>query len=266
MNNALKLLTQWLNGSAPNILKAIIIVVVGMIAARYIGRMVCKGLSRSRLDPTVHRFLCHIVKIATQIVVLITAAGMIGIPITTFVTVLGGAAVAVSLALQNSLSNVASGLLLLFNRPFRVGDYIEVDDNGGTVDAISLMSTSLLTPDNKRVIVPNSTLTNKTLINYSTEAFRRVDFTFAVSFDSDIALAKRVLSDIADQHPLCLKEPKLRIAVRSLNDTGVNLIAQLWCERGEYWNLLFDFNEKVRQAFAENGILLPYPQVYIHTQ
>ncbi len=265
MENVLNLFYQWLSGSFQKVLGAAVIVVLGMILANSLEKILRKSLLRSRLDPTLHGFLCTIVKVMIRIIVLVTAAGMLGIPTTTFITVLGGAAIAISLALQNNLSNVASGLLLLFNRPFRLGDYVEVGGNGGTVDTISLMSTSLLTPDNKRIIVPNSTLTSQTIINYSTEAFRRVDFTFGVSIQTDIALAQQVLLRVADSHPLCLKEPAPRIAVRSLDDTAIRLIAQLWCEREEYWSLLYDFNERTKQAFGENGIQLPYPQVFVHT-
>jgi len=264
MQNVLTMFNQWLHSYLPRLLGAVAIVVIGFLLARSIGNLLRRGLLRSRLDPTLHGFLNTAVKILIQIVVLVTAAGAIGIPTTSFVTILGGAAVAISLALQNSLSNVASGLLLLFNRPFRVGDYIEVENNGGTVDSITLMSTSLVTPDNKRIIVPNSTLTSKTLVNYSTETFRRVDFTFNISYESDVLLAQRILGQLAEAHPLCLSEPGARIAVRSLDDNGVKIIAQLWCERQEYWNLLYDFNERVKQAFLENGIHIPYPQVVVH--
>jgi small conductance mechanosensitive channel len=259
----LTLADQWISSYAPKLLGAIAIVVFGFMLAHSIGKFTRKALLRSHLDPTMHNFICNVMKILIQIVVLISAAAMLGIPTTSFIAVLGGTAVAISLALQSSLSNVASGMLLLFNRPFHLGDYVEVDGNGGTVDSISLMATSLLTPDNKRIIVPNSILTSKTLTNYSTEAFRRVDLSVRISFESDVALAQRIILQLAGDHPLCLADPSPRVAVRSLEGTSLKVIIQLWCEQQEYWNLLYDFNERVKLAFSENGIPVPYPQVIV---
>ena len=154
-----------------------------------------------------------------QILVLLTAAGVLGIPITSFLALLGGAAVAISLALQNSLSNVASGLLLLFNRPCKVGDYIEVDGVSGVVQSIQIMNTTLLTYDHRKIVLPNATMTGKTLINYSSEAFRRVAFTVSISYQSDIKQATALLNHLAQTHPLASSEPPARIFVSALSDS-----------------------------------------------
>ncbi len=264
MGDTLTLAKQWLINYTPRLLGAIAILIAGFTVARWVSKLIKKGMSKSRLDTTLLSFLSIAVKISIQIVVIVSAAGAIGIPTTSFITILGGAAVAISLALQSSLSNVASGLLLLFNRPFRVGDYIEVNGKSGTVNSISLMSTVLIELSGTRIIVPNATMTSQTLINYSTEKFRNVRKTISIAYENDLAFAKQIIIGIAASHPLCLDEPKPSVSVSSLSDNGVDLLVVLWCERENYWDLLFDFQERVKLAFDENGIVIPYAQVVVH--
>ena len=264
MEHVLKSIWAWFVVFLPNLLGALATLFIGFYLARVLMRIVKKALLKSKVDPTMHAFLCTVVKIGVQVLTLLTAAGVLGIPITSFVTLLGGAAVAISLALQNSLSNVASGLLLLFNHPFKVGDYVEVNGLGGTVESIQLMNTALITADQKRMIVPNATMTSQTLVNYSAQQFRRVDFTFGISYESDCEKARQVVLAVIAAHPLCLMEPAPRVAVKSLDQSCVTLVAQVWCECERYWDLFYDFHQRVKEAFDTNGIVIPFPQVVVH--
>lgn len=264
MENVLKSIWTWFTAFLPSLLGALAALFIGFYLARVCHRMTKRALQRSRVEATTHAFLCTVVKICVQTLTLLTAAGMLGVPVTSFVTLLGGAAVAVSLALQNSLSNVASGLLLLFNHPFKVGDYVEVNGMGGTVDSIQLLNTALITPDQKRMIVPNATMTSQTLINYSAQQFRRVDFTFGISYESDCEAARQLLLALIAQHPLCLMEPAPRVAVKSLDEHCVTLAVQVWCESARYWELFYDFQQRVKETFDANGVVIPYPQVVVH--
>lgn len=264
MEHVLKSIWTWFVTFLPNLLGALATLFIGFYLARVVMRLVKKALLKSKVEPTMHAFLCTVVKISLQVLTILTAAGVLGIPVTSFVTLLGGAAVAISLALQNSLSNVASGLLLLFNHPFKVGDYVEVDGLGGTVDSIQLMNTALITADQKRVIVPNATMTSQTLVNYSSQQFRRVDFTVGISYESDCEAARKVVLDLIHAHPLSLAEPAPRVAVKALDASCVTLVAQVWCESEKYWDLFYDLQQRVKEAFDANGIVIPYPQVVVH--
>ena len=254
------------SGSLPEIIGAIVVLAVGFPLAGKAAKWTRRALSRSHVEPTVHGFLSSVVKVMGQILVLLTAAGVLGIPITSFLALLGGAAVAISLALQNSLSNVASGLLLLFNRPCKVGDYIEVDGVSGVVQSIQIMNTTLLTYDHRKVVLPNATITGKTLINYSSEAFRRVDFTVSISYQSDIEHATALLKHLAQTHPFASVEPPARIFVSALSDSSVDFTVQIWCTNEHYWDLSNDFYARVKQAFDAGGIEIPYSQLVVHTK
>jgi small conductance mechanosensitive channel len=259
-----EMFNQWFITNAPKLLGAITIVVVGFSLARYVDRLLRRGLEKTRLDRTLHSFLVTLARISIQVVALISAAGALGIPTTGMITVLGGAALAISLALQNSLANVASGLLLLITRPFRVGDYIEVSDKAGTVESIRLMTTVLIELTGMRIIMPNAQMTNQRVINYSTETYRTLRRSFEITYESDLLLAKKLLLDIAASHPLCLDEPPPAVMVSALANTGVTLMAVMRCERPNYMPFLYDLNEKVKLAFDANGIAFAYPQVVVH--
>jgi small conductance mechanosensitive channel len=263
MSGLLQMIRAWAAACLPRLFGGAAIVIIGFWSARKAAKLLRLGLERTKLDKTIHGFISIAVKTAIQALILVSAAGAVGIQTNGFVAVLGGTAVAVSLALQGSLSNVASGLLLLFNRPFGVGDFVEVDGNTGEVRNISLMFTELSSPDGKRIIVPNATLTGRTLINYSAERFRRVDISFSVAVNSDLTLARQVLYDLVDSYPLCRTEPKPRIAVSSFGPDGVVIAAWIWCERKDYLDLLYGFPEHVRNAFVEKEIEVPYANIVL---
>jgi len=189
---------------------------------------------------------------------------ILGVPVTSFITILASCGVAIGLALQGSLSNFAGGLMILFFKPFKVGDYIEAAGESGTVSEISVVYTVLLTPDNKKITIPNGTLTNSVIENYSSEATRRVDFTFNTGYECDIEKVKELILKIISEHPAALKEPEPFVRLSAHGESSLTYSARVWCNSEDYWNLYFDTIEAVKNAFDENKISIPYPQIDVH--
>lgn len=267
-----KLSTMWsqfvdkLVDFLPTLVTALIVLAVGYVIIKILMKLIAKGLKKSRLDVTLHGFIQSVLHIVLLILLLITVASTLGIPTATFVTVLGSAGLAISLALQDSLKNVAGGILILFSRPFTLGDYIEVEDQAvsGTVCEIGLVYTRLNTPDNKRIFVPNGQACNATIVNYSAEEKRRLDLIFSVSYDTDLEKAKGILRQIVENNPLALKDPEPMIRVCSHSANSVDIACRVWVESKHYWDLNFDLYEEVKKEFDKNQIEIPFNQVDMH--
>lgn len=250
----------------PLVIAAAMIVAAGFWLANLIGRLIVKALRAKGVDPSIHNFIRTIVTLLLKLAILLSALSAIGININSFIAALGAAGVAAGLGLQESVSQFASGILILINKPFRSGDYIELENVSGKVLEIKLMYTTLVTLDNKRVIVPNSHITTSNLINYNAEPRRRIDLVFSISYKSDIALAKKVLAEVADSTDLALKDPLPVIAVKEQGKSSVNLTCYVWCRGTDYWDLLYYMQEKVKLAFDEAGVEIPYDQLDIHIE
>jgi small conductance mechanosensitive channel len=246
--------------------------VLAGIAVFLVGRWIAKGLTRgverlmtkSKVDPTLIKFTGNVAYIALLTFVILAALGQLGIQTTSFIAVLGAAGLAVGLALQGSLANFAAGFLMILFRPFKVGDFIEGANVGGTVEEIQIFTTKIVTPDNKTVIVPNAKLTNDNIVNWTVKGTRRVDMVFGIGYGEDIDKAKKVIADVLAQDPRILPEPVTRIAVSELADSSVNFVVRPWVQSGDYWNVHFDTTEKVKKAFDEHGIEIPFPQRVVH--
>ncbi len=248
-------------------IKLLAALVVLAIGAKIIGSL-CKWMRRthklSKLDDGLRTFLESFAKIGLYALLIITVASIIGIPATSFITILASCGVAIGLALQGSLSNVAGGLMILFFKPFRIGDYIEAGGESGTVTDISVVYTVLLTPDNKRITMPNGNLTNSVIKNYSAEALRRVDLTFGAEYGSDVEKVKAVITRVAESHELVLKDPAPFVRLTECADSSLNYVVRVWCKNSDYWTVSFDLKEGVKKAFDENGIGIPFPQMDVH--
>jgi small conductance mechanosensitive channel len=247
--------------------------VIGAIALLIVGRMVAgsvrKGLrrfmERTETDPTLAGFLSSLGYYLVLIVVVVAALGMVGIQMASVLTILATAGLAVGLALQGTLSNVAAGVMLLIFRPFRVGDLVEAGGGPkGVVDSIGLFSTSLNTPDNVHIIVPNSVIYGGTIKNFTHHDKRRVDMVFGIAYDDDIALAVRTIESVLDAQPKILKDPAYQIAVSELADSSVNLVVRPWCEPGDYWGVYFDVTRAVKEQLEAAGCSIPFPQQDVH--
>lgn len=242
----------------------IIIAIVFMIIAKKVLSKVLEltktAFKKRSLDPSLASFLLSLIKALLYVLVVIIIASIMGIKPTSFFAILGAASLAVGLALQGSLSNFAGGVIILMLKPFGVGDYIESSKHSGTVEEIQIFYTTLVTPDNKTIIIPNSELSNSSLINYSAKEIRRVDFEFGVSYDSDINHVRSVLKRIADEDSRVFKEPAPQIEVSKHGDSAVVFIFRVWSKKEEYWPIYWHMMEKVKIEFDKEGIEIPYPK------
>lgn len=246
------------------ILASLLIFVVGMKLIKKLKKWIKKTPKFEKLDISVRSFFANAITILLYIVLVITIAMILGIPTTSFITLLASCGVAVGLALQGALGNFAGGLMILIFRPFRVGDYIEASGEAGTVTDITVVYTVLKTPDNKKITIPNGSLTNTVIRNYSAENLRRVDLTFSTSYDSDIEKVKTILLDLANAHPMALKDPAPFARLASHDESALTYTLRIWCKNEDYWTVNFDMIEAVKKAFDENGIEIPYPQLDVH--
>ena len=248
----------------PKLLLAIIVLIVGLWIIKLVVRAMNKTMERSNIDISLRKFLSSLFGIILKVLLLISVASMIGIATTSFVAILGAAGLAVGLALQGGLANFAGGVIILIFKPFKVGDFIDAQGYMGTVNEITIFTTVLKTPDNKTVIIPNGALSNGSMVNFSTEPRRRVDMVFGIGYGDSIEKTKSVLSKLVDADARILKDPAPQIVVGELGDNSVNFTVRVWCESANYWGVFFDTHEKVKLAFDEEGISIPFPQRDVH--
>lgn len=246
------------------LLAAIVLVVVGLKGIKWLRKWIRTSEKLNKIDNSLRSFMISFSSVVLYIVLFITVAVILGIPTTSFITMLASCGVAVGLALQGSLSNFAGGIMILLFKPFKVGDYIDAAGESGTVTEISVVYTELLTVDNKRIIIPNGTITNSVIENYSAENIRRVDFTFNTAYDSDIDKVKKIITEILESHPKALKNPECFVRLSAHNDSALTYTARVWCKTDDYWDVNFDVIESVKKAFDENGIQIPYNQLDVH--
>lgn len=257
---AMEFLTSW----GIKLLVAIVVLVVGMKLIKALGKWLRTSPKLDKLDESLRSFLGSFSKIALYAVLIITVAMILGVPATSFITILASCGVAIGLALQGSLSNFAGGLMILLFKPFKVGDYIEASGEEGTVAEISVVYTVILTNDNKRITIPNGSLTNSVIENYSAEENRRVDLTFTTAYNADADKVKAVIAEVVSAHPLAMKDPKPFIRMSEHGDSALTYVVRVWCKTEDFWTVHFDLIEGVKEAFDKNGIEIPYPQMDVH--
>lgn len=244
-----------------NAIVAILIIMIGRWLARRAANLARDLMTHRGIDPTVGGFVTNILYMVMLVVVLVAALSQLGIPTASFIAIIGAAGLAIGLALQGSLSNFASGVLLVTFRPARVNDYIEAAGVAGTVKAITVFSTTLVTPDQRTITVPNSILFGGPIINYSTSPARRLDLVFSVSYQADLARVKSLLREILESDPRVLADKgPVTIGVHALADNAVEVAVQPWVANADYLSLQFDLLERVKKAFDDAGIEIPYPQ------
>ena len=246
------------------ILMAFLIFFIGKWVAGGISRIFEKGMQARKVDPTVSQFIRNILYYLMMTVIFIAAMGQLGVQTASFVAVIGAAGLAVGLALQGSLSNFASGVLMILFRPIKVGDFVEAAGTSGAVKEISIFATTLLTPDNKTVIVSNSSVMDNNIINYSTQSQRRIDLVIGVSYDAKIEQVKTVLLDTVMADPRILKDQDVTIGLLELADSSVNFAVRPWVNTSDYWPTYFALMENIKNALDQAGIGIPYPQVDVH--
>jgi len=247
-----------------NILLAIAIVLIGRVVVRWLMKMARKLMVRSNIDPILISFISTIANVVLLVFVIIAALDQLGVNTTSMIAVLGAAGLAVGLALKDSLQNFAAGVMLIINRPFRLGDFVEVAGIMGIVEKITIFSTIMRTTDNREVTVPNGQIYADTITNYSARDTRRVDLVFGISYDSDLLKAKQILTEIVTAHPLILKDPEPIIRVSELADNSVNFIVWPWVKSVDFGIAKAELLEQVKLAFDANGIVIPFPQMELH--
>ncbi|QQD22727.1 mechanosensitive ion channel [Oceanospirillaceae bacterium ASx5O] len=262
--NSQMLIETYLLPWGSKILLALLIFIVGRMVARLTARGVGKALTSAHLDPILVNFAGAVVNTALLVLVVVFALSQLGLDTTSLVALVGAAGLAVGLALKDSLSHFAAGVMLIVFRPFKLGDYVEVGGVAGSVDKISIFSTRLKTPDNKVVTVPNGNIFGNTMTNYSEESTRRIDLVVSISYGSDLLKAKSLLDEIVGSHDKVLKDPAYRIAVSELADSSVNFIVRPWVNAADYWDVRFELLETIKLRFDAEGIEIPLPQMALH--
>ncbi len=248
----------------PKLIAAVLTLVLGLLLANFIVGMVKRLLNKSKVDPSLQSFLSSLVSILLKVMVYISALGMLGVEMTSFVAILGAAGLAVGLALSGTLQNFAGGVMILFFKTFKVGDFIEAQGYSGSVKEIQIFVTILTTPDNKTVIIPNGPLATGTLVNFSAQPRRRVDWTFGIAYGDDVDKAYEVLKALIADDERIKTDPEPFYAVSALADSSVNIVVRVWVDAADYWGVFFRMNELVYKRFPDAGLSIPFPQRDVH--
>lgn len=246
------------------LITAALIFYVGRWVARVLTNLLENVLNRAKVDPTLSKFVRNLLYFGLLVFVAIAALSRLGVETTSLVAVIGAAGLAVGLALQGSLSNFAAGVLLIIFKPFRVGDFVEVAGAKGVVQEIQIFTTVLHSPDNVRIIIPNSQVTGANIINYTANDKRRVDLVFGISYGDDITKAKQVITSVLLSDSRILRDPAPVVAVLGLGDSSVNIAVRPWVKATEYWPTYFELTEKIKVSLEQNGLSIPFPQRDIH--
>lgn len=257
-------LRELLFAYGPRLVGAIVVLFIGWRIIRVIRRGLSNMMERREIDTSLRSFLISLIVNLLKILLVISVLGMIGVEMTSFIALLGAAGLAVGLALSGTLQNLAGGVMILLFKPFKVGDYIEAQGFAGTVNEIQIFNTILKTPDNKTIIIPNGGLSTGSMVNFSTEPLRRVDWTFGIAYGDDSDQAISVLLGIFKSDERILTEPEPFVAVSSLGDHSVDFAARAWVKSSDYWAVFFDINQKVYKTFAQRGLHIPFPQMDVH--
>jgi small conductance mechanosensitive channel len=247
-----------------NIVFALLIFFVGRWIVGYMIGTMKKVMTARNVDLVLITFLSSLLYYLLLIVVVLAAISQLGVQTTSFIAILGAAGLAVGLALQGSLANFAAGVLIILFRPFKIGDFIEAGGTTGIVEEIGILITMMKTPDNKKILVPNSNIMGGNITNFSANETRRVDLVFGVSYGDDIDKVKSVLQDIVANDERVLKEPACTIAVSKLNDSSVDFVVRPWVKAADYWGVFFGMTETVKKRFDAEGISIPFPQRDVH--
>ena len=260
-------LLSWCLGTGIKIIISLLILIISFRVINVISRKIeRRAKNDNKHDKTITKVLTYIGKVGAKAITVICIVGYLGIDtsgLTALVTSLG---VCAGLAVNGALSNLAGGVLILFTRPFKIDDYIEVEgcEIAGTVEDIQIVCTKLRTPDNKTIYVPNGTLSNSNIINYSEKDTRRVGFTFTISYDNDFEKAKAIIMDVCTSHDLVLPDPAPFVRLAEHGQSGLSITARVWVKSSDYWTVYFDILEAVKKSFDENGITIPYNQLDVH--
>ncbi|MGN1456365.1 MAG: mechanosensitive ion channel family protein [Acutalibacteraceae bacterium] len=256
--------SNWLWAILPNIISAVIIFIAGWWLTKLICKVFVKAMKKGKADLTVISFLASIINAALKLLVIICVLSTIGVDVTTLIAAIGAATVTVGLALKDSLANVASGTLIILNKKFKTGDYIESDGLQGEVVKIEMMYTTLRTYDNKEIMIPNSKLTSNNITNYFVREQRRVDLVIPIGYNEDVEEARKVIMKIIHTDSRVIQEQNNKVMIQQFGESSVDLCVWIWCRSEDYWNVKADIQEKIKSEFERNNITIPFNQLDVH--
>lgn len=248
------------------LLIALILLIIGFKIVNVCNKKLVNSKAMSKLEVSTRRFVGNITGIVFKVIIGITALAILGVPMTSIITVVGSCGLAIGLALQGSLANIAGGFILLILKPFQTGDFVTMSDVAGTVEEIGIFHTKILTIDNRVVIIPNSTISNATLVNVSAQKERRVDLTFNASYDDDIDKVESVLVKVCEDHAKVLKDPAPFARLSGHKESALEYTVRAWCKTEDYWDVYFDLIKDAKLAFDKNGIRVPFTQIDVHNK
>ena len=247
-----------------DILGGITFLIIGLWLVKRLTKVTKRIMEKKGTNPTLSGFILSLINIALKVLVIISVMGMIGIQMASFIAILGAAGLAVGLALQGTLQNFAGGVLILALKPYKIGDYISTQGHDGIVKDIQIFNTILTTVDNKTIILPNSGISNSSLVNFSEQKTRRVDWSFGVAYGSNIKEIKSIIQSVLDNEERILKDPKTFIGMSEMADSSINFTTRAWVNASDYWGVYFDTNETIYTIFNEKGVEIPFPQMDVH--
>jgi small conductance mechanosensitive channel len=264
MNINVDAVWSWISAYSLNIIGAILIFIVGKWLSRRIANILSKLLVKNNVDQTLVNFLSNLTYYTLIVLVIVAAAGRLGINTTSFLTIIGAAGLAVGLALKDSLSNFAAGVMLVLFRPFAIGDVVSVAGITAKVENINIFNTHFCSPDNQLIIVPNNKIISDIITNITAKDTRRIDLVVGISYSDDMAKTREILAGLAKEDSRVLADPEPTVAVAELADSSVNLVFRPWVKTADYWDVRFDLTEKIKNALDEAGISIPFPQQDVH--
>ncbi len=266
INSLLDQLSNTIFTYGPKLIGGILVWIIGSFVIKFLLGSFSKMLDKRETDPSLKPFLKSLVGVLLKVMLAISVLGMLGVQMTSFIAILGAAGLAVGLALSGTLQNFAGGVIILLFKPFKIDDYLEAQGHSGFVKEIQIFNTILLELDNKTVIIPNGPLSTGSMVNYSTEPTRRVDFSFGIAYGDNVDKARKVLFELFKEDKRILTDPAYFVGLSEMADSSVNLTARAWVKGEDYWAVFFDINEKTYNAFNAEGISIPFPQMDVHLQ
>ncbi|MBP3327723.1 MAG: mechanosensitive ion channel [Clostridia bacterium] len=248
----------------PVIVSAVLILVIGFTVSNFIGKMVIKALKAKGVDPSIHTFIKTCITLILKFAFILSAISTLGINVSSFLAAIGAAGITAGIGLQSSVSQLASGVQILINHPFKSGDFVELGTVSGKVHEIKLMYTVFVTADNKQVIVPNSTITSGNIINYNANNRRRLDLVYSVAYDQDIETVRSAILNTVHKNNLILTDPKPIVSIKEHGPSSINFACLIWCKSDDYWDVFYYMQEQVKLEFDKQGITIPYNQIDVH--
>ncbi len=264
MNEFLNTLAQASLDIVLRILGVVLVLVIGLRLGKFLAKKFKEAKANEKMDDTIRNLFSNLIRWAINVLVIVTICGLLNIPTASIIAAISAIGLAVGLALQGGLSNIAGGIMIILFRPFRIGDCITNGTYTGTVVDIGLFYTTLTTPDNNSVVIPNGSLMNSSIMNYSRHETRRVDLDFSVAYDADMDLVRKVLLATAANHAMVLQEPAPEVMLVEQGASALKFRLRVWCENGNYWTVLFDLNEDAKRAFDQFKIQIPFDQLDVH--